>query len=182
MPSPEKDLTTLLSRVAARDREAFAQLYRATHLKLFGITLRILRRHELAEEILQEVYLRIWHRASDFLPSRGSPITWMATIARNRALDELRRRRPHHYNESGSVEEIRDARPTPSEQIETNDDLQRLEACLDKLDRPRRDAVRLAYLDGLSRKELAERFGQPLGTVKSWLHRSLKQLKDCLGL
>ena len=181
MPISAPELSSLLSRVAARDREAFALLYRATHLKLFGITLRILRGQELAEEILQEVYLRIWDRASDYAPGKGSPITWMAAIARNRALDELRRRRPDHYSDSDGIEEIRDAGPSPSDQVETREDLQRLEDCLEKLGDTRRDAVKLAYLEGLSRNELAERFGQPSGTIKSWLHRSLKQLKDCLG-
>lgn len=184
MTKPAVDLSILLSRVAARDGEAFAQLYRATHLKLFGIVLRILRRHDLAEDILQEIYVRIWDRASSFDPGRGSPIAWLAAIARNRALDELRRARKSPDGENGDdgdVELVPDPEKSPAEKVEVDEELLRLEECLGKLEEEQRDAVRLAYLDGLSRKELADRFGRPLGTVKSWLRRSLKQLKDCLG-
>lgn len=175
------DITDLLSRVAEGDRAAFAALYQATSLKLFGICLRILRRQELAEEILQEVYVRIWDKAETFDASRASPITWMATIARNRALDEARKRKPVFADDLSGVEDISDPARNPEQNLETSDEVSRLNACLDKLDAPRRSAVRLAYLDGLSRAEIAELLDQPVGTVKTWLHRSLKQLKECLG-
>lgn len=175
------DITALVTRVAAGDSDAFAALYDATSLKLFGICLRILRRQELAEEILQEVYIRIWDKAADFDASRASPITWMATIARNRAIDEVRRKKPVFADDMAGTEEISDPARTPAEHLEASDETQRLERCLGQLNAPQRSAVRLAYLDGLSRAEIAERLDQPVGTVKTWLHRSLKQLKDCLG-
>lgn len=174
------DLERLIARVAARDDTAFAELYQATHLKLFGICLRILRRKELAEEILQEVYIRIWDRAGDFKKGRASPITWMATIARNRALDEVRKRKPEFADDMSGTENISDPGASPARQAEINEELRRLEDCLGKLEPEHRDAVRLAYLDGLSRAQLAERFSKPVGTVKTWLRRSLQQLKDCL--
>ena len=93
--SPQSpDLTQLLVRVAARDKAAFATLYKQTHAKLYGVVARILIRSDLAGEVLQEAYVRIWDKAGDFDPAKGSPIAWMATIARNRALDELRRAKP----------------------------------------------------------------------------------------
>lgn len=181
MLKSSRDISDLLARVAEGDAQAFAAVYNATSLKLFGICLRILRRQDLAEEILQEVYIRVWDRAGDFDRSRASPITWMATIARNRALDEVRKRHPVFAEDMAGTEDIADPARSPAEQAETSEELRRLDACLDKLDAKYRDAVRLAYLDGLSRAELAARFGQPVGTVKTWLHRSLKQLKNCLG-
>lgn len=175
------DLAAQLARVAEGDREAFARVYHATSPKLFGVVLRILRQREPAEEILQEVYVRIWERASDFEAGRASPITWMATIARNRAIDEVRRRKPGMTGLDAETLEIADPGETPAEQLETGQSMQRLRNCLDALEERHRDMVRLAYLDGFSRQELAERFDQPVGTIKTWLHRSLKQLKDCLG-
>ena len=181
MLKSSRDISDLLARVAQGDAQAFAALYNATSMKLFGICLRILRRQDLAEEILQEVYIRIWDRAGDFDRSRASPITWMATIAPNRAPDEVRKRSPVFASDMSGKEDIADPARSPAQQAETSEELRRLEACLDKLDAKHRDAVRLAYLDGLSRAELADRFSQPVGTIKTWLHRSLKQLKDCLG-
>lgn len=175
------DITALLKRVAAGDSDAFGVLYSATSLKLFGICLRILRRQELAEEILQEVYIRIWDKAADFDPSRASPITWMATIARNRAIDEVRKKKPAFADDMSGTDEISDPGRGPAEHLEAGEDVQRLQHCLEQLNAPQRNAVRLAYLDGLSRAEIAQRLDQPVGTVKTWLHRSLKQLKDCLG-
>lgn len=176
------DLARLLRRVADGDREAFDPLYSATSLKLFGIVLRILKRREIAEEVLQDVYYRIWRNAGRFDATLASPITWMATIARNRALDEVRRREPATVD---STPDVVDSIPDPgrdaSELTELDEDFRRLQTCLDGLEPVRRDAIQLAYLDGLSRKELADRFGLPIGTIKTWLHRGLKQLKDCLG-
>ena len=181
MQTSASDLTGLMSRVASGDRQAFADLYRATSVKLFGVVLRILKRRELAEEILQEVYLRIWDNAGSFDRSRASPITWMATIARNRALDEVRKRQLDVAPVDVGELEIAASDKLPSEQAELNEELRRLEACLDRLDPDRKDAIKRAYLDGASRKELAERYDQPVGTIKTWLHRGLKQLKECLG-
>lgn len=175
------DITALLSLVAEGNSIAFEALYQATSLKLFGICVRILRRQELAEEILQEVYVRIWDKAETFDASRASPITWMATIARNHALDEVRKRKPEFADDSAGVDQISDPGRNPAEQLETSQEVRRLDACLDKLDAPRRNAVRLAYLDGMSRAEIAGVLDQPVGTIKTWLHRSLKQLKECLG-
>lgn len=180
-PTTRADLADLLARVARQDPPAFARLYNMTSAKLYGIVLRICRRPDVAQELLQEVYIRIWQRAADFDPARASPITWMATIARNRALDEVRVKRPASVEDEPSALEVADPGRLPSEWAELADDARRLEDCLGGLEADRSDMIRLAYVAGLSREELAQRYARPVATIKTWLHRGLKQLKDCLG-
>lgn len=180
MLSKPRELDLLMSRVGAGDRQAFAALYQATSAKLYGVVLRILRRRDLADEVVQETYVRIWNNAAAFDPARASPITWMVTIARNRALDEVRRVTPVSLDAAPEVFEVADSDLLASERVELASDLARLASCLDALEPDRREVVKLAYLEGLSRQELGRRFGHPEGTIKTWLHRSLKQLKACL--
>lgn len=180
MLEQSRDLGDLMDRVAARDRGAFEALYRATSAKLYGIVVGILVRRSLADEVLQEVYARIWERAADFDPAKGSPIAWMAAVARNRALDDLRRARaapvsamPEGFDMASEDASILDA-------LEGNDRLRALIACLDRLDGEKREAVLLAYYRGCSREALSRRYGRPVPTIKTWLHRSLLQLRLCL--
>ncbi|SDF73712.1 sigma-70 family RNA polymerase sigma factor [Thalassobaculum litoreum] len=180
MLASSSDISRLLDRVAGGDRQAFADLYEATAPKLYGIILRILRRRDETDEVVQDVYVKIWQRAGDFDPARASPITWMATIARNRALDEVRRARVATVSDDIALERAADPARSALGDLEAGEDRRRLEICLDALEGERGSLVRLAYLDGLSRQDLADRFGQPVGTIKTWLHRSLKQLRDCL--
>lgn len=181
MPTTPQDLSGFLGRIAEGDREAFARLYEVTSAKLRGIVLRIVRQPALADEILQEVYLAVWRHAGRFNPGRASAIAWLAAIARNRALDEMRRVRPVALEEQPELETLSDPAPLASEQVAFASELTRLQSCLAALDPPRGEIVRLAYLDGLSREELGTRFGHPAATIKTWLHRSLKQLRTCLG-
>lgn len=181
MPRATDFISDLIARTAQGDRAAFRALYDATAAKLFGVVIRILQRRDLAEDILQDVYVRIWDRAADFDPERASPITWLASIARNRAIDEVRRAAPVRLDDAPEIETFADPGRLPSEHLEVSDELARLQRCLDGLEPERRDMVSLAYLDGLSREALAQRFGKPVATVKTWLHRSLKQLRECLG-
>lgn len=175
------ELSELMLRVAGGDRAAFAAVYRATSAKLYGIVLRILRTPSLADEMLQETYVRIWNNAATFDPARASPITWMATIARNRALDEVRRAAPLPLDALPEGFEVRDPQPLVSERMEQDDEYARLRTCLDGLEPERREIVQLAYLEGRSREELGIMFGHPAATIKTWLHRSLKQLRACLS-
>lgn len=176
------ELVGLLARVADGDRQAFAALYAATSAKLWGIVVRILPRRDLAEEVLQDAYLRIWERASGFDPARASPITWMATIARNRAIDEVRRRKPiSSIEDAPEALEVAEAAADPLQSAVQSEALRRLNECLEGLEPQRREMVLLAYYAGLSRDELAARFATPVNTVKTWLHRSLAQLRKCLG-
>lgn len=174
------DLAGLMSRVAARDAAAFAALYQQTRAKLYGIVARILPRGDAAADVLQEAYVRIWERASEFDRLKGSPLAWMATIARNRALDEVRRVRP------GSLEDQPESFEPAAEEVDPlaardrSEGLARLMDCLQRLDAEKREIVLLAYYRGSSREALARRFGRPVATIKTWLHRSLAQLRDCL--
>ena len=175
------DLAQLLSRVAARDATAFAALYTQTSAKLYGVVSRILPRADAAAEALQEAYVRIWEKAGDFDPLRGSPLAWMATIARNRALDEVRRVLP------GSLDDLPESFEPAADEVdplaarERSEALGALVKCLQALDEEKRAAVLLAYYRGFSREALAKRFGRPVPTIKTWLHRSLAQLRDCLA-
>lgn len=180
LPTPQH-LAELIGRVAQRDRAAFAEVYRATSAKLFGIIVRILVRRDVAEEILQDVYVTVWERAGDFDPSRASPITWLSTIARNRALDSVRRRQMVSIEDTPSALETPSDEPHPLVGLELSDDLARLWRCLEGLESEKREIVILAYMKGESREALGQRFGRPVPTIKTWLHRSLKQLRDCLG-
>ncbi len=175
------ELMRLLVRVAARDAQAFATLYRLTHAKIHGVVVRILRRDDAAGEALQDAYVRIWEHAAEYDPSKGSPLAWMATIARNRALDEVRRVRPV------SLEDMPEGFEPAAEEIdplaarESSEQLRALIDCLKGLDEEKRRMVLLAYYHGLSRDALARRFDKPVATVKTWLRRSLLQLRECLG-
>src|SRR5271165_3098119 len=176
-----EDLAVLLRRVAARDEAAFAALYRRTSAKLYGIVARIVTRGDSGAEALQEAYVRIWEKAGDFDPAKGSPMAWMATIARNRALDEVRRVRPASLEDMPAGFEPAADAVDPMASRERSESLSALIACLSKLDEEKRSIVLLAYYRGASREALAERFGRPVPTIKTWLHRSLAQLRDCLA-
>ena len=171
-------LEQLLRRTARRDRAAFAALYAQTSAKLFGIALRIMRQREPAEEVLQESFVAVWQRAADYDPGRGSATGWLVTIVRHCAIDQLRRRtaRP----ESRGVPEEALAALVSPDSADTGAELRALQRCLDELDQAPRRAVLLAYCYGLTRDELAVRLAVPVGTVKSWLRRSLERLQRCL--
>jgi len=176
-----QDLAALMARVARRDRFAFAALYRQTQAKLYGVVARIVSRRDLAGEILQEAYVRIWERAADFDPAKGSPIAWMATIARNRALDEARRARPVALEDMPEGFDPAAEEVDPLAARERSESLAALTRCLEGLDPEKRQIVLLAYYRGASREALAKRFDRPVPTIKTWLRRSLADLKDCLS-
>lgn len=180
MQRTRQQLDQLLASVSRGDEAAFAELYQATSAKLYAVALRILRSKEAAEEVLQESYFRVWERAGDFNPEIASPVTWMATIVRNRALDEVRRRTARPFADAAEIDDIESEDEHPIHALERQEDVARLMGCLEGLEPERRQMVRLAYLHGLSREALAKRFDRPEGTIKTWLRRSLAQLKGCL--
>lgn len=175
------DLPGLMLRVASRDRQAFAALYQATSAKLFGVISRIIPRRDIAGEILQETYVRIWEKAGDFKAEKGSPMAWMATIARNRALDEVRRVQPVALEDMPAGFEPAAEEIDPMASRERSERLTSLMKCLNLLDDEKRKIVLLAYYRGSSREALSKRFDRPVPTIKTWLHRSLAQLKDCMS-
>ena len=177
-------LQILLTATAGGDTVAFGELYRETSAHLFALLLRILRRRDLAEEALQDCYVRVWQKSSSYSPERGSPTVWMASIARYRALDILRARRPEvsdAVTESGEpLASHVDDRVDIERQAEEQGELDRLHDCLGELGGEQRDALMLAYYEGFTHPELAERLAAPLGTVKSWVRRGLQRLRECL--
>ncbi len=173
------ELSRLIQRVGLGDRPAFRELYRLTSAKLFGVCLRVLREKSEAEDALQEVYVKIWHNAGRFAVTGQSPVSWLAAVARNHAIDRIRARRPQAVD-IGLVPEIADAAPDPEQASVAAGERQRIENCLGKLKADRAEAVRGAYLEGYSYQELAERYSMPINTVRTWLRRSLLQLRECL--
>ncbi len=180
MPARAPKLDQLLASVASGDEAAFAELYQATSSKLLGVALRILKSRELAEEVLQEAFFKVWERAGDYNPAIAAPVTWMAAIVRNRALDEARRRVIRPTADESELENLESEDEHPIAALERAEDVERLMRCLDGLEPDKQQMVRLAYLDGMSREALAKRFDRPEGTIKTWLHRSLAQLRGCL--
>lgn len=175
-------LVDALQRVAEEDQAALEEVYSATHAKLFGICLRISKDREEAEDALQEVYMKVWRSAASFDPARGSPITWLATLARNRAIDNLRssaRSRGAEPIELGL--EIADPQKDAFSAASDNQDRARLAHCIGELDAHQSSAIRSAFLEGATYAELAERDKVPVGTMKSWIRRGLLRLRDCLG-
>jgi len=180
MQSTATQLCDWLALAANGDRAAFSRLYDASASKLYGVILRITKDRSCSDDLLQEVFIKIWERAGTFDRDRASPITWMATIARNSAIDEIRRRSRQLQTTEADVDEVPDMTPRADVAIEQKQAWRRLESCLETLDSEHRDTVKLAYLEGLSREAISVRLGMPVGTVKTWLHRSLKRLKECL--
>lgn len=173
---PEPALEALLVATAAEDRAAFAELYRRTAAKLNGIIRRILPEGGLADEAMQDAYVRIWRSAASYDARRGRPITWLTAIARNMAIDVRRREVARGSLRTDELQPDTLA-ADPATPLETSAALDR---CLAGLDREHRDMIVGAYCHGLSREELSARYGRPVGTVKSWLHRGLASLKACL--
>jgi RNA polymerase sigma-70 factor (ECF subfamily) len=180
MTSSADHIAGYLRDIARGDRAAFTSLYSATSSKLFGIVLRILKRRDIAEEVLQEVYVKIWENAADFDARRASPITWMCVIARNRALDIARQRTPVSLEDHPEHLEAAADDDLALDKILKDETGQALRDCLSKLDPDRARIILLAYCEGLSREELGQRYNQPANTIKTWLRRSLLQLRGCL--
>jgi len=175
------ELVRLLAAVADGDQAAFERLYAATRAKLYGVVLRILRRADLADEVMQEAYLKIWNSAGQFDPALASPITWMVTIARNRAIDLARKKRDVSVEETPGVLERAAESVDPLAARERSEELRRLLDCLGRLDPDGRRLMLLAYYNGLSREQLAAKLGRPVNTIKTWLRRSILAVRECLG-
>jgi RNA polymerase sigma-70 factor, ECF subfamily len=175
------ELVWLLAAVAKGDQAAFDKLYAATRAKLYGVALRILRRKDLADEVIQETYVKIWTSAGQFNPALASPITWMVAIARNRAIDTLRKKPDVSLEEVPEAMEVAAETADPLAARELSEELKRLLGCIGRLDGDRRKLVLLAYYDGFSREQLAQQLGKPVNTIKTWLRRSLLEIRECLG-
>jgi RNA polymerase sigma-70 factor (ECF subfamily) len=186
------DLGDLLARVALRDQAAFKQLYDATVRCLLAIIVRLLREQAWAEEVLQEAYVSIWNTAANYSAAKAQPMTWLMTVARNKAMDALRSTTSERANvmrpvgsrdddhEDSGEPDITDESAGPLERLVQRIDAVQLRGCLQGLEPAQRHAIALAFYDGLTHSELAEHLRQPLGTVKAWVRRGLDRLKRCL--
>jgi RNA polymerase sigma-70 factor (ECF subfamily) len=169
-----------LAAIAAGDQAALKSLYDETGAKLFGVVLRIVRNREAAEDVLQDVYLRIWQNAGAYVPTAGRPITWMCAIARNRAIDMVRARKETPLTDLVDGEDWMNQVPDPYDGESDILDRGALALCLGRFDDLHRQCLVMAYCEGFSREELAARFGRPVNTIKTWLHRGLASLRSCL--
>jgi RNA polymerase sigma-70 factor (ECF subfamily) len=170
----------MIARITLGDRTAFFNLYDATSAKLFGVCLRILNDRAEAEDALQDAFVRIWQKSGSYARNGYSPMTWLITVTRNLAIDKLRARKDTAADMT-VVQDLPDDAPTPEAAAIAASERARITACLQELDKDRSSAIRLAYLEGHSYKDLAARFDVPLNTMRTWLRRSLLKLKECLS-
>ena len=175
-------IAELMARCVLRDQRAFAELYRMTSAKLYGVAIRILRRNDWAEEVVQESFVSIWNHIVEYSAARSAPMTWMTAIVRNRSLDWLRRPNLERGHEDYDllVESLPDEGASPDVRLGNSRDAMALAECLKQLSGDQRQTIVLAYTHGLSHGELAEHLKQPLGTVKTWIRRGLERLKGCM--
>ena len=191
----ETRLTDWLARCALGDRQAFRQLYEATSPRLLGVVAQLVGRGALAEDLLQDVYVRIWKAAGQYRIGAGSPMAWMAATARYRAIDHLRSRgaRPEVAiadlpmqagSDDGGGDDPTHRMPDPgrgpARAVEARSEAEALQGCLGTLTGSQQQSIALAYYQGLSHGEIAEHLGAPLGSVKAWVRRGLIALKACL--
>lgn len=172
-------LAALVADIARGERSAMNELYGRTSAKLYGIAVRLLGSDAEAQEVIQDVYLNLWRKAGLFDSARASPITWLAVMTRNRAIDRLRQRR----GDSTGIEEAAELPDASSSAFDiacAAQDRARLRLCLDTLEERPRALIRSAFLDGSTHLELSEREGMPLGTLKSLIRRGLQKLRSCL--
>ncbi|MFZ6687715.1 sigma-70 family RNA polymerase sigma factor [Undibacterium sp. SXout11W] len=175
-----------LAAIAKQDGRAFQALYEATSAKLFGFALRILHKRELAEEVLQESYVNIWNNAANYQASLAAPMTWMVTIVRHRAIDQLRRI-DHDVEidgedfDMGLLHTLESTEPTPTRHLELSQDARALSSCMSRLENTHRQAMALAFFHDLSHSEVAQQLSLPIGTVKTWIRRGLDKLRLCLN-
>jgi RNA polymerase sigma-70 factor (ECF subfamily) len=187
-----RELARLLARAGLGDRAAFAALYERTSAHLFAVVLRINRDRAQAEDVLQEVYVNVWRSAQGFDAAQSQPLTWLTSIARNRAIDSLRRAQTQPQlqsvhqgadaegDETTMYDQLADEGAGPLELLGRAADARALAQCMGALSAAQRQSVALAFFDGLSHAEVAQQMRQPLGTVKSWVRRALLSLKSCL--
>lgn len=193
MDRPDRTLAELLAATARGDERAFERLYAATSAALFGVALRLLRRRDWAEEVLQESFVSVWRHAARFDPGKGAPMTWLIRIVRNQAIDWVRPWRADGHERAHAVSADwfdDDGEATALLPLAGLDDAERADyarraervaGCLQGLDARQRQSIALVFFHGLTHGELARHMHAPLGTVKGWVRRGLKSLRACLA-
>jgi RNA polymerase sigma-70 factor, ECF subfamily len=168
-----------LKACAGGDAAALRAIYEAEAAAMLGVALRIVRRRDLAEDVVQEAFVQIWRKAGQFDPALGTGRSWMFAIVRNRALNLVRNRSREDFVGDEALEDLAENHQQ-EDLIERMGEGEALRLCLQALDRPRRQSLVLAYAGGFSHGEIAGRLGVPLGTVKAWIRRSLHSLRECM--
>jgi RNA polymerase sigma-70 factor (ECF subfamily) len=180
-------LSVLVEETAQGNERALARLYEATSRIVYGLALRIVREASVAEDVTLEVFLQVWRTAANYDPSRGSVISWLAILARTRALDWLRsshsrfKQQSHSLDEAAKFNQFKDATPDPEHASIEASRTRIVRKSMGELPVEQRELIELAYYSGLSHSEIAGRVGQPLGTVKSRIRLGMAQLRDSLG-
>lgn len=177
----QEELMRLLAAVAHQDRRAFQSLYEQVSGRMLGLCRSLTGQQELAEEAVQDAFIRIWHHASEYHSDRGSPLSWMLTIARYRTLDLMRARKVRQTVGEEALDTVADERQGPLDASLLGADKLALETCLDELSQSQRDTILLSYYRGFTHEELSSFLSTPIGTVKSWVRRGLLSLKRCLS-
>ena len=179
-PAGAAELAAALRGCAGGDRASLRRIYEQLAPKMTGVALRMLRRRDLADEVVHDTFLRIWEKAGSFDPARGEPASWMFAILRNRALNVLRgEARTELVEDFEAIEPAAEGVDAEAMVLALSES-SALRRCLDRLDPERRRAIVLAYVTGLTHGELAGRLGVPLGTAKAWIRRSLLTLRECM--
>jgi len=176
----DTDRAALLRACAGGSRAALHALYEADGPLMLAVARRIVRQREIAEDVVHEAFVNIWRRADSFDPARGSARAWMIAVARNAALNSLRKSARTVATAEPVGAAVVDPAPDPQTVLERLRDDDALRACLEILDEDKRRAILLAYMEGLTHTEIAERTAAPVGTVKSWIRRGLIALRSCL--
>jgi len=190
MDKPSQHVTSmidpaLLARVVKGDQQAFSQLYDHSSTLLFTLAVRILGNREEAAELLQDVYLEVWRKVSRYDVGRGTPVAWLVTLTKSRAIDRLRARASRGYQAANSLEvgtaaEVADSGPSPFETQADQELRIAVVAAVAGLPQAQQQAIELAYYEGLSHAEIASRLNQPLGTVKTRIKLGMSKLRDSL--
>ncbi|MBD3763947.1 MAG: sigma-70 family RNA polymerase sigma factor [Rhodobacterales bacterium] len=180
MQTPLDNVADLLIRVAEQDRLAFRQLYRETSAKLYGMLLRMLGNRAEAEDVLQETYTRVWLHARRYDQDRGAGIAWIIAIGRNLAIDRLRARTREGTADAAALDTLADGAAPAEARLAAEQAGRKVLDCLGQLPADRAEAVKGAYLAGLSYQALADRHDVPLNTMRTWLRRALLKLRECI--
>ena len=180
--SPSADhLADLMARTGMGDRRAFAELYESTKSKLFAVSLRIVHERQVAEEVLQDSFVKIWHHAAEYATAKSAPMTWMTAIVRNRSLDIVRRPDLEVADDEDYFAlNMADESPAAVDALAAKRDAAQVARCMKGLEGEQNKAIEMAFFQGLSHSEVAGKLGKPLGTVKTHIRRGLLKLKDCL--
>jgi RNA polymerase sigma-70 factor (ECF subfamily) len=176
------DYDAVLAACAQGDQHALHRLYQQDGRHLLGVALRIVRRRDMAEDVLHDAFVSIWQKAASFDAGRGAGRGWVYSVVRHQALNALRGSEREVAADNELLDALQDAQAdTVTEQFELQATMGRLHECLAHLDSAKRNSIVCAYVDGGSHRDIAERLKAPLGSVKAWLKRGLAALRECMG-